>query len=173
MAYKLYLDGVLFPVAPSKVTVKINNQNETVTLINEGEANILKAAGLSDVEFDLLLPNTEYPFALYPEKFRNAKFYLDKLEELKLQKKSFQYIMTRAFPNDKKLFHTNMTVSLEDYSIVDDVGEGFDTTVKIKLKQYREFITKTCTVDISLPKPQAAMQQTRAAGNAPSGGAIP
>ena len=136
MAYKLYLDGVLFPVAPSKVTVKINNQNETVTLINEGEANILKAAGLSDVEFDLLLPNTEYPFALYPEKFRNAKFYLDKLEELKLQKKSFQYIMTRAFPNDKKLFHTNMTVSLEDYSIVDDVGEGFDTTVKIKLKQY-------------------------------------
>ena len=135
MAYKLYLDGVLFPVAPSKVTVKINNQNETVTLINEGEANILKAAGLSDVEFDLLLPNTEYPFALYPEKFRNAKFYLDKLEELKLQKKSFQYIMTRAFPNDKKLFHTNMTVSLEDYSIVDDVGEGFDTTVKITLKQ--------------------------------------
>lgn len=170
MAYKLYLDGVLFPVAPSKVTVKINNQNETVTLINEGEANILKAAGLSDVEFDLLLPNTEYPFALYPETFRNAKFYLDKLEELKLQKKSFQYIMTRAFPNDKKLFHTNMTVSLEDYSIVDDAGEGFDTTVKIKLKQYREFITKTCTVDISLPKPQAAMQQTRAAGNAPSGG---
>ena len=83
MAYKLYLDGVLFPVAPSKVTVKINNQNETVTLINEGEANILKAAGLSDVEFDLLLPNTEYPFALYPETFRNARFYLDKLEELK------------------------------------------------------------------------------------------
>ena len=165
MAYKLYLDGVLFPVAPSKVTVKINNQNETVTLINEGEANILKAAGLSDVEFDLLLPNTEYPFALYPETFRNARFYLDKLEELKLQKKSFQYIMTRAFPNNKKLFHTNMTVSLEDYSIVDDAGEGFDTTVKIKLKQYREFITKTCTVDISLPKPQAAMQQTRAAGN--------
>ena len=53
MAYKLYLDGVLFPVAPSKVTVKINNQNETVTLINEGEANILKAAGLSDVEFQI------------------------------------------------------------------------------------------------------------------------
>ena len=145
MAYKLYLDGVLFPVAPSKVTVKINNQNETVTLINEGEANILKAAGLSDVEFDLLLPNTEYPFALYPETFRNARFYLDKLEELKLQKKSFQYIMTRAFPNNKKLFHTNMTVSLEDYSIVDDAGEGFDTTVKIKLKQYREFIAAKTT----------------------------
>ena len=67
MAYKLYLDGVLFPVAPSKVTVKINNQNETVTLINEGEANILKSAGLSDVEFDLLLPNAEYPFALSTE----------------------------------------------------------------------------------------------------------
>ena len=80
MAYKLYLDGVLFPVAPSKVTVKINNQNETVTLINEGEANILKAAGLSDVEFDLLLPNTEYPFAIcnsfyfWHQDFHDASF---------------------------------------------------------------------------------------------------
>ena len=34
MAYKMYLDGVLMPITPSKVTVKINNQNKTMTLIN-------------------------------------------------------------------------------------------------------------------------------------------
>lgn len=172
MAYSLYLDGVLFPVTPSKITVKINGNNETVTLINEGEANILKAAGLSDVEFDLLLPNMEYPFAAYPSGgYRPAKFYLDKLEELKAGKKSFQYIVTRVTPDLKKLFDSNMTVSLEEYSIVDDTGEVFDITVKVKLKQYREFTTKTCTVDISLPKPQAAMQQSRpTSDNAPSGG---
>lgn len=170
MAYNLYLDGVLFPVPPSKITLKVNGKNETVTLINEGEANILKAAGLTDVEFELLLPNVEYPFAVYPSKYRPAKFYLEKLEELKTGKKSFQYILTRRKPKKKKIFDTNMTVSLEDYSIVDDAGEGFDITVKVKLKQYKEFTTKTCTIDISLPKPQASMQQSRETSNAPSGG---
>lgn len=170
MAYNLYLDGVLFPVPPSKITLKVNGKNETVTLINEGEANILKAAGLTDVEFELRLPNVEYPFAAYPAKYRPAKFYLEKLEELKTGKKSFQYILTRRKPKKKKIFDTNMTVSLEDYSIVDDAGEGFDITVKVKLKQYKEFTTKTCIIDISLPKPQASMQQSRETSNAPSGG---
>lgn len=170
MAYNLYLDGVLFPVTPSKVTVKINNQNETVTLINEGEANLLKAAGLTDVEFELLLPNTKYPYAVYPKKFRKAKFYLDKLEELKVQKKSFQYIMTRRMSKKKKIFDTNMTVSLESYSIMDDWDNGSDITVKVKLKQYKEFTTKICTIDISLPKPQALMQQSRETSGAPTGG---
>lgn len=48
MAYKLYMAGTLMPITPSKVTVKINNQNKTMTLINGEEINILKAAGLSD-----------------------------------------------------------------------------------------------------------------------------
>ena len=58
MAYKMYLDGVLMPITPSKVKVKINNQNETLTLISGEEINILKAAGLTDVSFDLLLPKS-------------------------------------------------------------------------------------------------------------------
>ena len=52
----MYLGGVLMPITPSKVKVKINNQNETLTLINGEEINILKEPGLTDVSFDLLLP---------------------------------------------------------------------------------------------------------------------
>ena len=37
MAYKLYMAGTLMPITPSKVTVKINNQNKTMTLINGEE----------------------------------------------------------------------------------------------------------------------------------------
>lgn len=188
MAYILYLDEVVFPVTPAKITVKINGKNEKVTLINEGEANILKAAGLTDIEFELLLPNVKYPFAVYSEfvnvvetsrgtsksqdpNFRPAKFYLDKLKKLKVEKRPFRYVMTRMTPKNKEIFDTNMLVSLEDYSIVEDAGEGFDVTVKVKLRQYREFATKTCTIDISLPRPQGQVQQTRAdSGNAPSGG---
>ena len=45
MAYKMYLAGVLMPVTPAKVKLKINNQNKTMTLINGEEINILKEAG--------------------------------------------------------------------------------------------------------------------------------
>lgn len=171
MAYKLYLDGVQFPVTPEKITLKINGNNEVVTLINEGEANILKAAGLSDVDFDLLLPNVKYPFAFYEKKFLPAEYYLEKLEALKLGRKPFHYKITRSFPVNKKLFDTDMMVSLEDYTITEEAKEGFDVKVKVKLKQYQEFTTKTCQIDISLPKPQAALQNTRPdSSNAPSGG---
>lgn len=171
MAYRLYLDGVLFPVTPSKITVKINGKNERVTLINEGEASILKSPGLTDVEFELLLPQVEYPFAVYPDGFRTAQFYMEKLENLMTSRQPFQYIVTRTDLLNKKLFDTNMKVSLEDYSIIEDASEGFDLTVKVKLKQYREFTTKVCTIDISLPKPQGTVQGSRAvSSNAPSGG---
>ena len=171
MAYRIYLDGVLFPVPPSKITMKINGNNETVTLINEGEANILKSPALTELEFELPLPNVKYPFAVYPDGFRPAKFYMDKLEELMRGKASFQYIMTRTTPAGQMIFDTNLTVSLENYSIEEDAGDGMDVTAKVSLKQYKEFVTKTCEIDLSLISPEASMDSTRAvSSNAPPGG---
>ena len=149
VAYRLYMDGILFPVTPSKITMKINGKNETVTLINEGEANILKSPGLTDVDFELLLPAVQYPFAVYPSGFRPAKYYLDKLEALMSAKSAFQYVVTRTDGTNQRLFDTSMKVSIESYDIVEDAGEGLDVTVKVKLRQYREFTTKACTFDIS------------------------
>ena len=63
MAYTMYLDGVAVPVTPSKIDVKIANQNKTLNLIDGSEINILNEAGLSKVSFSLLLPNVAYPFA--------------------------------------------------------------------------------------------------------------
>ena len=47
----MYLDGVLMPVTPSQVKVKINNQNKTMTLIGGEEINLLKSPSLSDISF--------------------------------------------------------------------------------------------------------------------------
>ena len=47
--YQLYLDSTLFPVTPSKMTLKITNQNKTVSLMNEGEASVLKLPGLTEI----------------------------------------------------------------------------------------------------------------------------
>lgn len=144
MAYKMYLDGVLMPITPSKVKVKINNQNDTLTLINGEEINILKAAGLSDVSFDLLLPQVSYPFTNGGA--QSADYYLSLFERLKTAKQPFQWILNREKPNGGRLFYTNLTVGLEDYQITDDAEEGFDITVTVSLKQYRHYGTKTVTV---------------------------
>lgn len=151
MAYKFYMDKVLLPVPPSKMTTKISNKNKTVTLINDGEVSILKSQGLTEISFDLLLPNVEYPFADYKSgKFKNAKYFLDKFEKLKSNKTAFQFIVSRELPKGKDLFSTNITVSLEDYSIIEDAKEGVDVTASIKLKQYKPFSTKVVQLQTTI-----------------------
>lgn len=63
--YDFYLKKCLLPVPPEKLQIKINNANKTVTLINGQQVNLLKKAELSDIEFECLLPQAKYPFAVY------------------------------------------------------------------------------------------------------------
>ncbi|MGG0663402.1 LysM peptidoglycan-binding domain-containing protein [Viridibacillus arvi] len=148
--YEVFIDGVQFPVAPAKLDTRINNKNQTITLMNDGEVNLLKKPGLTDFSFEVLLPNVKYPFAVYPDGFQPATFYLEKLEKLKLKKKKFQFIVTRSKPNGDLLFDTNIKVSLEEYEIKEDAENGFDINVPIVLKQYQDYGTKT----IKLKKPK-------------------
>ena len=165
MAYHFYMGEMLCPIAPSKLQIKIGNKNKTMTLIDEGEINILKQAGLTDVSFDLLLPNVKYPFAIYKSEFKNAMYFLDELEKLKTDKKPFQFIVTRSLPNGKMLFDTNMKVSLETYDIKEDAKEGFDVVVSIKLKQYKDYGTKTCNI---VSENKVSVETTRPAENSPA-----
>lgn len=155
MAYTMYLGGVLMPITPSKVKVKINNQNDTLTLINGEEINILKEPGLTDVSFDLLLPQVSYPFTNGGA--QSADYYLSLFERLKTSKEPFQFILNRSMPSGRRLFYTNLTVGMEDYQITDDAEEGFDITVTVSLKQYRHYGTKTVTIQ---PAPTPAETPT-------------
>lgn len=86
--YELYIDGVLFPVTPGSLDIKINNKNKTITLINEGEVNYIKSPGLSDITIpELLLPIHKYPFSQEKAKV-GAAYYLSKLENGKSEEAS-------------------------------------------------------------------------------------
>ena len=145
--YQLYLDSTLLPVTPSKMTLKITNQNKTVSLMNEGEASVLKLPGLTEIEFELLLPQQKYPFAVYEDGFHDAAYYLDILEGLKTGKKPFLFRLLRARPDRVRLFDTEMTVSLEDYSMKESASDGMDITVSINLKQYRAYGIKKLVLE--------------------------
>lgn len=166
--YDFYLDKCLLPVTPDKLQMSINNANSTLTLIDEGQINILKTAELTDIEFECTIPQVQYPFAIYKSGFQGASYFIDCFKRLKTSKKPFQFIVSRTLPNGKVLFATNIKVSMEDYEITEQATGGFDLKVKIKLKQYRDYGSKTVDITMTDSKPKGTVQQTRAAETSPA-----
>ena len=133
--YIFYLDGILVPITPSSITTKINNKNKVVTLINDGDFNILKEEGLKEFTFDMCLPAYKYPFArgvLLP-----INYYLNMLSFLKNSKKPFRFIVIREEAVGSSGYNTTILVSLENYEIKEDAGNGRDVVVSVTLKEYK------------------------------------
>lgn len=167
MAYDVYLGTELLPVTPAKISMKVKNQNKTANLMNDGEINFLKDAGLTEISFDASLPNQKYPFARYLGGFKAANYYLSLLEKLKTDKKPFRIIISRATPGGIGLYSTNMTVSLEDYTIKEDAGDATDVMVSLSFKQYKEFKTKTVEVLAGEAEAEVTITENRETSNAP------
>ena len=146
----------------------LQTENATANLINEGEINILKKAGLTDIEFEAEIPQVKHPYAVYKNGFKEAGYFFDIFEGLKTGKKTFQFIVCRKTPVGKKLLNTNMKVSLEDYKISEDAKNGFDFKVKFNLKQYRDYGTKTVNIKIAASKPKASAEPKRETNNSPA-----
>lgn len=138
--YYVQIDGLNLPFAPSTINTKIKGKNKTIDLIDEGEVNILKKPGLTEISFTARIPQVQYPFAT---RLIDAKTYTDKFESLKINRKPFKLIISRwrGSHDIKSLFHTQFNVSLEDYSIKEDAKEGFDLLIDLKFKEYREYST--------------------------------
>lgn len=166
--YDFYLDKCLLPVTPSKLTIKINNTNKTITMIDDGEINILKKAGLTEIEFECLIPQVQYPFAVYKAGFKQADFFLEYFESLKIGNKPFQFIVCRRKPTGSRLFDTNIKVSMEDYTITEDAKNGFDIMVKIKLKQWKDYGTKTVKISAGEVDSQASVEAQRESNDSPA-----
>lgn len=166
MSYVFYIDGVPLPVTPEAVKVAVSGKNETMVLMDQGEVNVLKTPGLTEVSFDALLPNARYPFAVYPGGFRKAEYYLSVLEQLAAGKKPFPLVISRSIAGKTGLFGTSLKVSLEEYTTTEDAGRyGMDVMVSLKMKQYRDYGTKTCQISGDT----ALIISSRETSGAPSG----
>lgn len=168
MSYKCYLFGELMPQTPAKLSVKISGKNTTVTLLNEGEINFLKYPGLTEITLPLVFPMLTAS--------KRPDYYLTLLERAKTQRTTTQFIMTRTTPAGQLLFDTNIKVSVEDYTIDESATNGLDVSVEVKLKQYRDYSTKTVAIKSTVKhndskdtavKKTATVQTTRPATNAP------
>ena len=59
MSYYFFLGETMLPVPPPSMNTRINGKNKTINLINEGEVNLIKAPGLTEISFEFLLPTAD------------------------------------------------------------------------------------------------------------------
>jgi LysM repeat protein len=128
------------PITPGELTIQVGSNNEVVTLINEGDINILKSPSLTEVEFTARFPMRNYPYAKGYTSFSSCFSIIKTLKENKLP---FRFIVARSTPNGKRTWDTNLQVSLEDFTINENADEGDDVLIDFKLKQYKAYGVKT------------------------------
>lgn len=143
MGYNFYIDDFLLPISPSKMVTKVANKNQTISLINSQEINILKPEGLVEIEFDFILPDREYPFTKFKNGYLPPSYFLEKLKNIKLNKKSVRFTVLREKSKKETMHNLNMRVSIEDYTVSESFEDGYDSIVSIKLKQFYQRSTKT------------------------------
>lgn len=94
-----------------------------------------------------------------------VEYFLEAFELLKTEKRTFQFIVLRDAPNGTLLWDTNITCTLEDYTITEDAEDGSDIAVSFNLKQFISYGTKFFTVQsnskTAKSKPKAAVQKAR------------
>ena len=139
--YQVYLDDMMFPVAPSKIEWKYNGENETFSLINQGEITVIRPLQLTDFSFQALLPHQRYPFAHYPNgNFLPESYYLQRLKEMMEARKPVEFMILRPGRTyDNKL----EKVTLENYTVQENAEDGQDIVVDIQLRQYQDYGTVT------------------------------
>ena len=137
-------DVLTFPITPEELTIKVGSNNKVVTLINEGDINILKSPALIEVEFEARFPMRKYP---YSREVKDFQTYFDKFKELKEKKKSFRFIVARTTLKNKRSWDTNLLVALEELELKESADEGDDVIVSFTLKQYKPYGVKR--LDIS------------------------
>lgn len=144
--YHMYIGLTPMPIFPESITIKTGTLNKTMTLINEGEINLIKTPALREFIFDLLIPNNPYPFAYYRNGFKDAEYFLEKFESIKKSSAPCVLLIARINANGNPIYNDDVWVTLEEYTVRDDVREGTDTIVTMRFKEHKDYGVKTYKV---------------------------
>ena len=146
--YLFFLGAVPLPITPAALTIKTPSLNKTVSLVNDGEINIPKAAGLREISFEFLLPQLQkYPFANYQLGTFTASVMIPLLNIWKDTMLPFRFIVVRTTPKGMPVFFTYIKCVIEDFEYNEDAeAHGLDVMCSINLKEYKDYGTKTVKI---------------------------
>lgn len=146
--YYFYLDNLQIPIPPKSLDITVSNKNETIDLLQTGEVTIPKPLGLTEYSFEILLPNSKYPFnQSILEKSKKAEYYVKKIVNMKSAGNPVKFTVVRMKPNGEMLSMVTERVTIEDLETKEDHDYGFDVYMSIKLRQWRDYGTKKLVVE--------------------------
>jgi len=142
-SYLFLIGPVLLPVTPAALNIEMGGNNQTVTLINDGEINILHDPKLKEASFEVLLPTgNRYPFATYNLGGAEASAFTMYFRLLMERKIPFPFIVVKMAAGSMiPRGYSYMNAVIESCSQKEDASEGPDVIVELRLKEYREYAT--------------------------------
>ena len=142
--YLFFIGPALLPITPAALSVSIGGNNKVVTLINDGEINIMHDPKLKEVSFDVLLPTSgqKYPFATYSLCGFEAGAFKSYFELLQARKIPFPFIVVKIGTGSilPKGYEYIQSV-IESIEQKEDASAGQDMIITLKLREYREYAT--------------------------------
>lgn len=138
--YLFYLNDILLPITPSKLSTKVGGNNSTISLANSGEVNLIKFPKLAEYEFEVELLHGIDKIGIKASNLQ-PKTVLDFLEKAKKEKLIVSFRVVRKMGNSVR-FAIDQKVTVENYEITEDAENNSDITVKLELKAFRPYRTK-------------------------------
>lgn len=140
--YMLYIDDVLFPVAPGKIVTETEFENETYALVDGRMVNHGGGRHLKKLSFELLLPMKRYPFSHYEVKYYDGEYYLEHLNRIAEKNAAVSFDLYRSYADSDVVYLTSMQVFIEKLSVIEDAENSPDITVRVVLREHRSVASK-------------------------------
>lgn len=157
MSYAIYIDTIRVPVDPEEISTKIKGRNETVELANQEIFTHVKTPDLTEISFDLLLPNHQYSFGKYVNnKYKTSgeyvpgSWYINRWQDLMDNKQPCRLYILRQTRTSRQSYApapTYLPVTIESMTVKESADERGDFVVSMTLQEYKDNATKTLTFD--------------------------
>lgn len=135
---------IIFPVAPPKLAVKSPGKNETVTVLELGDVNIIRDKGLQEISWDSFFPKNMAPYVT-GKTVVDPMTYVKDIEDARDRKKHGRFCLSGDGMN------ITMQVAVEALEWEERGGEPGDIYYKIKLKEWKDYSATTVSVK-AVPK---------------------
>lgn len=147
--YNVYMGGLLLPITPSEITISNGSNNKTITLINEGDVNILKSPALTEISFEARFPMRNYPYSktlanssaismsvFYPEIVGfNEETIMDTLNSAEYQNNNYYNLYMDYFAAWKE---KKTPFSFTVYRSTPDGMPTWDTSLLVSLESFEQ-----------------------------------
>lgn len=138
--YRVYLDEMEIPVTPSRIRNKRSGRNEFYHLINGETFTVLRTSKLEEFSFSFYALSKNQEGVDF---FLSQQEIISKLEELKKEKKAFEFVILRIASDQHLRNSLCKYMTLEDYAIEEDAKYGTNLLITVELKEYQPLKTIT------------------------------